>query len=137
MCTPSLTCYHHHIHSYIVIREITLLQSCLYYCGHWFQFFLPFTFWTVRLRWRSRIRTHRQLLPQIRFWKSFLDTIYSFRVLALRPSFTEPILRQESPGACKSTVFYRTPAPIIVYYFPYITCLLYLLFLIKHVRTSG
>ena len=38
---------------------------------------------------------------------------------------------------CKSTVFYRTPAPIIVYYFPYITCLLYLLFLIKHVRTSG
>ena len=27
---------------------------------------------------------------------------------------------------CKSTVFYRTPAPIIVYYFPYITCLLYL-----------
>ena len=40
-------------------------------------------------------------------------------------------------GACKSTVFYRTPAPIIVYYFPYITCLLYLLFLIKHVRTSG
>ena len=40
-------------------------------------------------------------------------------------------------GGCKSTVFYRTPAPIIVYYFPYITCLLYLLFLIKHVRTSG
>ena len=40
-------------------------------------------------------------------------------------------------GNCKSTVFYRTPAPIIVYYFPYITCLLYLLFLIKHVRTSG
>ena len=38
---------------------------------------------------------------------------------------------------CKSTVFYRTPAPIIVYYFPYITCLLYLLFLIKHVQTSG
>ena len=38
---------------------------------------------------------------------------------------------------CKSTVFYHTPAPIIVYYFPYITCLLYLLFLIKHVRTSG
>ena len=38
---------------------------------------------------------------------------------------------------CNSTVFYRTPAPIIVYYFPYITCLLYLLFLIKHVRTSG
>ena len=38
---------------------------------------------------------------------------------------------------CKSAVFYRTPAPIIVYYFPYITCLLYLLFLIKHVRTSG
>ena len=43
-----------------------------------------------------------------------------------------PLLRN-----CKSTVFYRTPAPIIVYYFPYITCLLYLLFLIKHVRTSG
>ena len=40
-------------------------------------------------------------------------------------------------ASCKSTVFYRTPAPIIVYYFPYITCLLYLLFLIKHVRTSG
>ena len=40
-------------------------------------------------------------------------------------------------SGCKSTVFYRTPAPIIVYYFPYITCLLYLLFLIKHVRTSG
>ena len=40
-------------------------------------------------------------------------------------------------GVCKSTVFYRTPTPIIVYYFPYITCLLYLLFLIKHVRTSG
>ena len=45
----------------------------------------------------------------------------------------EPKLRYK----CKSTVFYRTPAPIIVYYFPYITCLLYLLFLIKHVRTSG
>ena len=40
-------------------------------------------------------------------------------------------------GVCKSAVFYHTPAPIIVYYFPYITCLLYLLFLIKHVRTSG
>ena len=40
-------------------------------------------------------------------------------------------------GVCKSTVFYRTPAPIIVSYFLYITCLLYLLFLIKHVRTSG
>ena len=39
-------------------------------------------------------------------------------------------------GVHMSTVFYRTPAPIIVYYFPYITCLLYLLFLIKHVRTS-
>ena len=39
-------------------------------------------------------------------------------------------------GVCKSTVFYRTPAPIIVYYFPYIKCLLYLLFLIKHVRIS-
>ena len=38
---------------------------------------------------------------------------------------------------CKSTVFYRTPPPIIVYYFLYITCLLYLLFVIKHVRTSG
>ena len=38
-------------------------------------------------------------------------------------------------GVCKSTVFYRTPAPIIVYYFPYITCLLHLLFLIKHVQT--
>ena len=46
--------------------------------------------------------------------------------------FTEKVL-----FACKSTVFYRTPAPIIVYYFPYITCLLYLLFLIKHVQTSG
>ena len=46
--------------------------------------------------------------------------------------------RIENPECiCKSTVFYRTPAPIIVYYFPYITCLLYLLFLIKHVRTSG
>ena len=43
----------------------------------------------------------------------------------------------EFDTGCKSTVFYRTPAPIIVYYFPYITCLLYLLFLIKHVRTSG
>ena len=43
----------------------------------------------------------------------------------------------KTPDTCKSTVFYRTPAPIIVYYFPYITCLLYLLFLIKHVRTSG
>ena len=40
-------------------------------------------------------------------------------------------------GVCKSTVFYRTPAPIIVYYFPYITCILYLLFLIQHVRKSG
>ena len=47
-------------------------------------------------------------------------------------------LNNIQPGRnCKSTVFYRTPAPIIVYYFPYITCLLYLLFLIKHVRTSG
>ena len=40
-------------------------------------------------------------------------------------------------GVCKSTVFYRTPAPNIVYYFLYITCLLYLSFLIKHVRTLG
>ena len=46
-------------------------------------------------------------------------------------------LAQIQRDNCKSTVFYRTPAPIIVYYFPYITCLLYLLFLIKHVRTSG
>ena len=46
----------------------------------------------------------------------------------------KPVNRQHK---CKSTVFYRTPAPIIVYYFPYITCLLNLLFLIKHVRTSG
>ena len=58
------------------------------------------------------------------------------------PAVPRPALvKQENntnPGAaCKSTVFYRTPAPIIVYYFPYITCLLYLLFLIKHVRTSG
>ena len=44
---------------------------------------------------------------------------------------------EQGQEGCKSTVFYRTPAPIIVYYFPYITCLLYLLFLIKHVRTSG
>ena len=44
---------------------------------------------------------------------------------------------EDVEDSCKSTVFYRTPAPIIVYYFPYITCLLYLLFLIKHVRTSG
>ena len=40
-------------------------------------------------------------------------------------------------GVWKSTVFHRTPAPIIVYYCLYITSLLYLLFLIKHVRTSG
>ena len=46
-------------------------------------------------------------------------------------------IRGRLVSLCKSTVFYRTPAPIIVYYFPYITCLLYLLFLIKHVRTSG
>ena len=46
-------------------------------------------------------------------------------------------LKNRNKRGCKSTVFYRTPAPIIVYYFPYITCLLYLLFLIKHVRTSG
>ena len=38
---------------------------------------------------------------------------------------------------CKSKVFYRTSAPMIVYYCLYITCLLYLLFLIKHVWTSG
>ena len=44
-------------------------------------------------------RYHRQLLPQIRFLKSFLDTNYSFRVLALRSGFTGPVLRQESPGA--------------------------------------
>ena len=42
---------------------------------------------------------HRQLLPPIRFLKSFLDTNYSFRVLALRLSFPGPVLRQESPGA--------------------------------------
>ena len=49
----------------------------------------------------------------------------------------DPELQKKYQSLCKSTVFYRTPAPIIVYYFPYITCLLYLLFLIKHVRTSG
>ena len=49
----------------------------------------------------------------------------------------DTILDGNGKEQCKSTVFYRTPAPIIVYYFPYITCLLYLLFLIKHVRTSG
>ena len=49
-------------------------------------------------------------------------------------NFFNLLLRE---GVCKSTVFYRTPAPIIVYYVPYITCLLYLLFLIKHVQTSG
>ena len=40
-------------------------------------------------------------------------------------------------GVWKSTVFSLTPAPIIVYCFPYIICSLHLLFLIKHVRTSG
>ena len=49
-------------------------------------------------------------------------------------NFFNLLLRE---GVCKCTVFYRTPAPIIVYYFLHITCLLYLLFLIKHVRTSG
>ena len=44
-------------------------------------------------------QSHRQLLPQVRFLKSFLDTNYSFRVLTLRPGFTGPVLRQESPGA--------------------------------------
>ena len=43
--------------------------------------------------------THRQLLPQIRFLKSFLNTNYSFRVLVLRPGFTGTVLRQKSPGA--------------------------------------
>ena len=47
----------------------------------------------------ATLPAHRQLLPQIRFLKSFLDTSYSFRVLALRPGFTRPVLRQESPGA--------------------------------------
>ena len=49
-------------------------------------------------QWHITVK-HRQLLPQIRFLKSFLDTSYSFRVLALRPGFTGPVLRQESPGA--------------------------------------
>ena len=53
----------------------------------------------------------------------------------LAAKLADPVLFKQV--LCKSTVFYRTPAPIIVYYFPYITCLLYLLFLIKHVRTSG
>ena len=47
------------------------------------------------LTWKS----HRQLLPRTWFLKSFLDTYYSFRVLALRPAFTGPVLCQESPGA--------------------------------------
>ena len=47
----------------------------------------------------ASILPHRQLLPHIRFLKSFLDTNYSFRVLALRRDFTGPVLRQESPGA--------------------------------------
>ena len=54
-----------------------------------------------------------------------------------KSSTSEMWERAIKEAGCKSTVFYRTPAPIIVYYFPYITCLLYLLFLIKHVRTSG
>ena len=66
------------------------------------------------------------------------------RYLKTWPSYTgadcdqfKDALLKEFKDDGKSTVFYRTPAPIIVYYFPYITCLLYLLFLIKHVRTSG
>ena len=69
-------------------------------------------------------------------WESF--------AAALKAAFDDPDAYQTAymkisslKQECKSTVFYRTPAPIIVYYFPYITCLLYLLFLIKHVRTSG
>ena len=50
--------------------------------------------------------------------------------------FSETTERIVVGPPCKSTVFYRTSAPIIVYHFPYITCLFDLLFLIKHVRTS-
>ena len=50
------------------------------------------------------------------------------------PNFFYLLLRE---GVCKSVVFYRPHAPIIIYCFPHIACVLYLLFLIKHVRTSG
>ena len=60
-----------------------------------------------------------------------------FRKQQIRHDWVFVRRRMSGQRQCKSTVFYRTPAPIIVYYFPYITCLLYLLFLIKHVRTSG
>ena len=39
---------------------------------------------------------HRQLLPQVRFLKYFLDTNYSFRVLALRPGLQEYGIRPHS-----------------------------------------
>ena len=61
----------------------------------------------------------------------------SLLLLCLNSSLSAEDATSDWVTCCKSTVFYRTPAPIIVYYFPYITCLLYLLFLIKHVRTSG
>ena len=63
-------------------------------------------------------------------------TTYKIAMIS-RAAFRLATEQEDSQGFCKSAVFYRTPAPIIVYYFPYITCLLYLLFLIKHVRTSG
>ena len=66
------------------------------------------------------------------------STLATDLVIPVRMEVVESIpVSTEVMEDCKSTVFYRTPAPIIVYYFPYITCLLYLLFLIKHVRTSG
>ena len=62
------------------------------------------------------------------------ESIEGRRVMSISVSDKNKLLMD---NVCKSTVFYRTPAPIIVYYFFYITCLLYLLFLIQHVRTSG
>ena len=48
-----------------------------------------------------------------------------------------PLNLSNCMGKSKSTVCYHTPTLIIVSYFPYITCLLHLLFLIKHARISG
>ena len=94
----------------------------------------------------SQAEAQKRLEEQMVFMRDvFTKSVSSMPQTPLQPRRNAPSYspnqygnREYPPSAgCKSTVFYRTPAPIIVYYFLYITCLLYVLFLITHVRTSG
>ena len=88
MMTWNVRCYLEFLHKIILVKECFQFMSVIYI----FHYIL------------LNSARHRQILPQIWFLQSLLDTNYSFRILALRPAFTGPVFHQESPGALESWV---------------------------------